>query len=110
MNIEAKEREACPICGGKGEVVVSCLIKRDGSIEPITVFQCQACGGEGVKRQLFIQISFYIHMKIVSFGYHSNRKNFLSGYQDVPENINNWRKTPERRYRALAMMGQPAYM
>ena len=50
MNIEAKEREACPICGGKGEVIVSCLIKRDGSIEPITVFQCQACGGEGVKR------------------------------------------------------------
>jgi len=42
--------ETCPICGGKGEVIVSCLIKRDGSVEPITVFQCQACGGEGVKR------------------------------------------------------------
>jgi len=49
MKRELKEREACPICGGKGGVIVSCIIKRDGSIKPITVFQCPACGGAGVK-------------------------------------------------------------
>ena len=48
MKMHDNEREACPVCGGKGEVIVSCLIKRDGSIEPVRVFQCPACGGKGV--------------------------------------------------------------
>ena len=47
MKIHNKKRERCSVCGGKGEVIVSCLIKQDGNIEPIKIFQCSACEGKG---------------------------------------------------------------
>jgi len=46
-----EEQEPCQVCGGKGEVIVSCIIKRDGSIKPVKVFKCPACGGKKVRKQ-----------------------------------------------------------
>jgi len=54
MKGELKGEETCPVCGGKGEVIVSCLIKKDGSIEPIKVFRCSACNGRGVANDNFL--------------------------------------------------------
>ena len=39
----------CKVCNGTGEVVVSCLITKNGKYIPIKVFRCAACGGSGVK-------------------------------------------------------------
>ena len=54
MKMRNKERETCPVCGGKGEVIVSCLIKKDGCIEPIKVFRCSACNGKGLANDSFL--------------------------------------------------------
>ena len=44
-----KMTNICKVCNGKGEVVVSCLITKNGKYIPIKVFRCVACGGKGSK-------------------------------------------------------------
>ena len=39
--------EQCPVCNGTGEVVISCLLCRDGTMKPLIRAKCIACDGFG---------------------------------------------------------------
>jgi len=39
--------ECCPVCGGTGIVVVSCLLRKDGTMKPIVTAECIVCNGSG---------------------------------------------------------------
>ena len=39
--------EQCSVCGGSGEVVISCLLCRDGTMKPLVRAECIACDGFG---------------------------------------------------------------
>ena len=39
--------EQCSVCGGSGEVVISCLLSRDGTMKPVVRTECIACDGFG---------------------------------------------------------------
>ena len=39
--------EQCPVCNGTGEVVISCLLCKDGTMKPLIRAECIACDGLG---------------------------------------------------------------
>ena len=39
--------EQCPVCNGTGEVAISCLLSRVGTMKPIVWAECIACDGFG---------------------------------------------------------------
>ena len=39
--------EQCSVCGGSGEVIISCLLQRGGTMKPLVRAECIACDGRG---------------------------------------------------------------
>ena len=39
--------EQCSVCGGSGEVVISCLLSGDVTMKPLVRAMCIACDGQG---------------------------------------------------------------